>query len=443
MFLKKCFLVFSFFLGVAFVFSQDAEIDLAKEYLFADAIQDWKRGQIDAELQLILKKAGLKMPADRNEAFKLISRYAPHLLKDIYLSVVVDSSRLLGNYLAEGVISFDDLSRIIEESYKTDAHLSADLKKAVIYDSAALLELSKLFIKHKSPYTPPVPPMSASSKVYSGIIIDARGLLPVHGEYMNDELQPALFPKIWDTNMNLIFEKNMVIPEVAMGNRIVQYDNSLNEKNFRTRVGTEPLRIVARGLFGVNRTDPIISNEDAAKILSSKENLQLIKEGKVVIICDNLTKKPKYPQPDESFYFAYRDIEITINNEEPGITIDQEPDDNIIKITMDNVHFVADQAVILPVDYGRIDVIAEALRRLGPGVRFVIEGHTAELKRPAEQQKLSEERATTMANELAKRGIDMERIKVLGFGATIPLAPSDTEANRAKNRRVEIKILRK
>ena len=48
-----------------------------------------------------------------------------------------------------------------------------------------------------------------------------------------------------------------------------------------------------------------------------------------------------------------------------------------------------------------------------------------------------------MANELAKRGIDIGRIQTLGFGATVPKAPSDTEENKAKNRRVEIKILRR
>lgn len=441
--IKKYLCGFLFLVLLMPVFSQDAEIDRAKTYFAANAVQDWKSGNIDAELQLIFKNAGLKMPADRNEAFKLMYRYAPYLLKNIYLSVVVDSSHLLGNYVADGTVSLDDIVRIVEESKQTDARLNLPQDKAVMYNSAALLELSKLFVKHKKPYVPTTPPAGSVSKVYSGIIIDARGSLPVHGEYLRASLQPALFPKLWDTDMNMIFERNMVLPEIAKERRIVHFTDSLDETPYTNLVGTEPLRIVARGLFGVNRTDPIISKEDAAKILSRKENLKLIAQGRVLIICDEITKRPKYPQPDEYFYFAYRDIETIIGEDDRGITVDQNPDDQIIKITMDNVHFVADKAEILPSDYGRIDVIAEALRRLGTNVRFVIEGHTAELNRPAEQQILSEQRALAMANELAKRGIDIGRIQTLGFGATVPKAPSDTEENKAKNRRVEIKILRR
>lgn len=440
---KKYWCGFLFVTLLSCLFAQDAEIDAAKQYFTANAVQDWQNGTIDAELQLILQKAGLKMPADRNEAFTLIRRYAPSLLKNIYLSVVVDSSHLLGNYVADGSITLNDLIRIIDESEKTDVHLSPKQDKAVLYDSAALLELSKLFIKHKNAYKPTVPPAASISNVYSGIVIDARGSLPVHGEYVRDILRPALFPKVRDADMNIIFEKNMVIPEVAQTRRIVQYTTSLDETPYTKFIGTAPLRIVARGLFGVNRTDPVISKEDAAKILSRPENLKLIAEGRVLIICDEVKKQPKYPQPDEYFYFAYRDVETVIGDDDRGITVDQVPDDGILKITMDNVHFVADKSDILPSDYGRIDVIAEALRRLGPNVRFVIEGHTAELYRPTEQQLLSEQRALAMANELAKRGIEIGRIQTIGFGATVPKAPSDTEQNKAKNRRVEIKILRK
>lgn len=440
--LKKSFFIIFLFNVSSFFYGLDAEIDKPKTYLNANAIHNWQSGKIDVHVQLSLKKAGLKMPADRQEAFFLISRYAPYALKNIYLALPLDSSKFLGNYLAEGRISFDDISDIISNSTISNASLSSDLKMSEIYASVSLLEISKLLIKHKNPYTARSTPLTSSSQKYSGIIIDARGSLPVHGEYLHDELQPALFPKIWDSNMNLVFEKNMLYPEVGRKRLIVSYTDNLDERQYRNFIGNKPLRIVARGIFGVNRTDPIISRVDATKILS-EQNVNLIKEGRVLIICDNLIKAAPYPQADENFYFAYRDIETKIGDGDQSITVSEEPNDSIITITMYNIHFVADKATILPSDYGRIDVIAEALRRLGPNVRFIIEGHTAELYRPRDQKQLSEERALEMAKELSKRGIEMERITTAGFGATVPIAPSDTEANKAKNRRVEIKILRR
>ena len=52
------------------------------------------------------------------------------------------------------------------------------------------------------------------------------------------------------------------------------------------------------------------------------------------------------------------------------------------------------------------------------------------------------QRADKIAEELAKRGIEASRMQTAGYGATRPAAPNDTTENRAKNRRVEITIMR-
>jgi hypothetical protein len=50
------------------------------------------------------------------------------------------------------------------------------------------------------------------------------------------------------------------------------------------RVGENPLRIMARGIFGAVPTDPVIDREDALIILSSEQNRQLLREGRIVIV---------------------------------------------------------------------------------------------------------------------------------------------------------------
>ncbi|PIE98720.1 MAG: porin [Treponema sp.] len=429
------------FLFVASLFAEDGvDIDRPAEFLNAEALQNWESGQADAKLELDMFKANLKLPADKYESFELIRRYAPYLLKDIYLSIVVDSSHRLGDYLAEGEISLNQINNIIDSGKITEPRFSRDLDKAIIYHSANLHEVSKLFVRHKTAYVPTIPPSTVVSKKYSGILIDARGLQPVHGEYVNEKVHPALFPRIWDTDMSLIFEKNIVDPKTAKERGIIRYSDNLDEAEYRDLIGTNPLRIIARGVFGLNRTDPIISAKDSAKILAEPENLKLLQEGRVVIICDDLKISPPYPQPDENFYFDYHDMKITFEDDE-SIVVKPDTDGTILNLTLHNIHFVADQPEILPVDFGRIDVIAAALRKLDPSVKFIVEGHTAELYRPDDQLALSKERAETMVDELVKRGIDSSRFETRGYGATRPLAPSDNEANRAKNRRVEIKII--
>ena len=59
----------------------------------------------------------------------------------------------------------------------------------------------------------------------------------------------------------------------------------------------------------------------------------------------------------------------------------------------------------------------------------------------AYNQTLSESRARTVADYLAMRGVSEARIRSKGFGETMPVADNATDEGRAKNRRVEIKIV--
>ena len=50
-------------------------------------------------------------------------------------------------------------------------------------------------------------------------------------------------------------------------------------------------------------------------------------------------------------------------------------------------------------------------------------------------------RAKSVASLLVKNGISIERISVTGYGDTRPIASNETAEGRAKNRRVEIKLV--
>ena len=409
----------------------------------SQTVQNWETAQVDSKITIDLNKSGLYLPTDRNAAIRLIQQNRSSLLKNAYLSILVDSSHRIGNYLAEEKIALTDINNTINNGKSTAPILSQELQTAIIYHQNSLQELANLFVKHNAPYTPPFFPLGTASKVYTGILIDARGQLPVHGEYSNEQLNPCLFPKIWNKNMNLIYEKNIVDPIQAKKQGIVLYTDTLDESKYRDRVGTAPLRIIARGVFGDNRTDPIISDEDAERILAKRENIELLRQGKIVIVCDKdtLQVSPAYPLVDEQFYFMYHNIEKFFLDREPESIVVKAPQ-NVFKIIMYDIRFVADSPEILPDETGRLDVIAEALKKVGPNTHFLIEGHTANLNRPEGERVLSLQRANKIAEELAKRDIEANRMQTAGYGATRPIAPNDTAENRAKNRRVEITILR-
>jgi outer membrane protein OmpA-like peptidoglycan-associated protein len=68
-------------------------------------------------------------------------------------------------------------------------------------------------------------------------------------------------------------------------------------------------------------------------------------------------------------------------------------------------------------------------------------GHTDSTGSDAYNQRLSEQRAVSVADYLASRGVQPARIGTRGFGKSQPIASNDTEEGRAANRRVEIKIV--
>lgn len=111
-----------------------------------------------------------------------------------------------------------------------------------------------------------------------------------------------------------------------------------------------------------------------------------------------------------------------------------------IVLLLYDLRFVADSAELLSGERERLDIIAGALKALGERT-FLVEGHAADVGNPAGQYALSEQRAKRIVDELVARGIPASRFNYRGLGADRPVAPNDSEANRARNRRVEVTVL--
>jgi len=124
--------------------------------------------------------------------------------------------------------------------------------------------------------------------------------------------------------------------------------------------------------------------------------------------------------------------------DEQDVTVERT--DTGVRLTIDALRFLPDQAVLLPEERPRLDRIATALDRIDDA-RFLIVGHTADIGSAESQQRLSEQRAQTIAEELVGRGVDPNRLDLQGRGGTQPVATNATEEGRRRNRRVEIYIL--
>jgi len=116
-------------------------------------------------------------------------------------------------------------------------------------------------------------------------------------------------------------------------------------------------------------------------------------------------------------------------------------DERGVTITLENVQFAADSAVLRDTERAKLDQLAEILRRYGE-YDILVTGHTALAGTEAGRLQLSRERADSVAEYLIELGVrELDQILSRGFGADRPVADNLTEAGRRRNRRVELTIL--
>ena len=106
----------------------------------------------------------------------------------------------------------------------------------------------------------------------------------------------------------------------------------------------------------------------------------------------------------------------------------------------DGVTFDVGSATLRPAFRATLDKVAQSLIDY-PQSLIDVYGHTDSTGSDALNQRLSEQRAATVMNYLISRGVPASRLRSQGFGETMPVASNDTTDGRARNRRVEIKIV--
>ncbi len=81
--------------------------------------------------------------------------------------------------------------------------------------------------------------------------------------------------------------------------------------------------------------------------------------------------------------------------------------------------------------------------RAYPTAEVSIDGHTDNVGNSDANARLALNRAEGIKAQLLKSGIEAKRIATVGYGSAKPLAPNNTEVGRAKNRRMELVVVRK
>jgi len=113
-----------------------------------------------------------------------------------------------------------------------------------------------------------------------------------------------------------------------------------------------------------------------------------------------------------------------------------------VMVNLPSVNFEFDSADLTRDGRSKVNQIADIVKRDAPNRRVTVEGHASResAAQEAYNQRLSERRASTVADALERSGVNGKNISAQGLGTRTPVASNDNESGRQQNRRVEVII---
>jgi hypothetical protein len=124
--------------------------------------------------------------------------------------------------------------------------------------------------------TPAPPRPSAVASVYTGLVIDARGL----------GVKPAMAPKVLSEGGQEVYGFSVVDRNWVIQQGMAGYAKDLVVAQSHSRVTDKPLTVKAVAASGTNKTDVVISNADAQLLLGSGQNLEFLGKARVMLVVD-------------------------------------------------------------------------------------------------------------------------------------------------------------
>jgi hypothetical protein len=163
----------------------------------------------------------------------------------------------------------------------------------------------------------PVPALLrwAPSRDFSGLVIFAMGDLPWLGSGKTARWTPSIEFRLLNPRGEVVFDPTMSDPDFsAKWGQAGMSLGRFNEQRWVDRIGNDPLRIVARGVWGTRPGDLVLAEADWDRLLSREANRKLLAEGRVLILYGPFPDYTNHPNPDSA-----------IDEEQPPVQILNQP----------------------------------------------------------------------------------------------------------------------
>ena len=249
---------------------------------------DWTKGIVTAwGISTPIKKDAAMPKPPNAKALSEAKNRARHKLLETVIQIQVDANQIVGDIA--------DRNKTIMAQIQDMVYHAAEIEKSRRYMSDGSIEVHLQLDLHGGFAQLILPPQirqiemikqlksgenasdlksNAGANSYTGLLVDARNIKAI----------PALVPRLLDENLTEVYGPAFVSREFVVQRGMAAYYNDMESANADPRVANQPLVVKALRTDWPRRCDLVISNGDASKLKSASDNLQFLKESRVVIV---------------------------------------------------------------------------------------------------------------------------------------------------------------
>ena len=282
-------------------------------------------------------------------------------------------------------------------------------------------------------------PNPAAGKVYAGIGID------VEGEYLQGKLTKPLTENMryWVKIRLRLPSRICFTPIDEVG--VVLTDSVFTASEDYMSINMPSLKLVSNDLSPIKEQNQW---QEISAVYTAKggESLILIgnfKDNNVTNFKNRLAKKEDPETKDEKLCtYIYMDMitveefkELTLKNYNPGSELNLGE-----RLILKDVEFETGLEKLKESSFASLDALAKQAVN-NSSLKFELSGHTDNTGDENTNRVFSKSRAQAVANYLVSKGAKASQFVVEGKGSSMNIAQNSSEANKKKNRRIEIKVL--
>lgn len=243
---------------------------------------DWEKRFISFRLSAPVDQRSL--PVSKQAAEGLVDRLRVSEIAESLSEIALDAQGPFASAAAQRPDLTWSLEAAAAMARKDYSIFSSDMKRI---DVAYVLSFSDIYSHIAAPQAPALEPNLMATGVfdYSGIVIYAAEALPVRNLQEKALLRPALSPSIFSASGETVLNAGLADSQSFKRWGVAGYTYAQRAAGWPAdRVGLNPLVIAADAVYGDYKSDVIISDSDAARILASDQGRQMLASGRILLI---------------------------------------------------------------------------------------------------------------------------------------------------------------